>query len=92
MKKYQDKYTACKITLPVNQSTQDFQFKSEPFEKGCDKGDWIECWGEKDGNVFVSKIVDGILQLQFTGTIQLGLEFKLFVCSLTFYSIVHVIE
>ena len=50
-----DCHFACKITLPVNQSKGDLQFKLIPFERELNQKDWIEDWGEKDGNLFVSK-------------------------------------
>ena len=57
-----------KITLPVNQSTGNLQFKSELIEENFNMGVWIERWGEKDGNAFVSKMFDLIV------TIKLGFE------------------
>ena len=54
--------------MPVNQSTGDVQFKSELFEKNFNMGDWIEQWGKKDGNLFVSKMFDLIV------TIKLGFK------------------
>ena len=27
--------------------------------------DWIECWGEEDGKLFVSKIFDGLYHFKF---------------------------
>ena len=60
-----DEQLACKITLPVNQSTTgNLRFKFKLFEKKFDMGDWIERWGEKDGNLFVSKMLDLIVTIK----------------------------
>lgn len=45
---------ACKITLPINQLTDNLQFKLSPLK--INKKNLIEHWGEKDGNLIVSKI------------------------------------
>ena len=52
---------ACKIILPVNQLNDDLQFQSSPLH--MDKENLIEYWGEKDANLFVSKMLQAI---QFT--------------------------
>ena len=54
--------------MPVNQSTGDVPFKCKVFEENFNMGDWIERWGKKDGNAFVSKMFDLIV------TIKLGFE------------------
>ena len=64
---------AWKITLPIDQSKGELQFKSIPFEEEFDKVDWIERWGVKDGNAFVSKIFEGIFHFKFID-LKLGFE------------------
>ena len=57
---------ACKIILPVNQSTCDVAVRSEAFEEQFNVDDWIEHWGEKDGNLFVSKTFNSIATIKLT--------------------------
>ena len=64
---------ACKITLPIDQSKGELQFKSIPFKWKFNIQDWIKRWGEKDGNAFVSKIFEGIFYFRFLD-LKLGFE------------------
>ena len=65
------KKRAFKITLPKNQSkgqskdqskdqSKENTFKFKSFETGFIKKDWSKDWGEKDGDLFVSKMFKGI--------------------------------
>ena len=57
MQKYSGKM-AYKITLPINQSITDVEFKFLPFESGFSQEEWIQNWEGKDGYLFVIKILE----------------------------------